>query len=443
MKEQDKFYYKYTPKARAEKVKKKQQNKNIIWEDFEDEDDDLEDYAPRAGGKKVVPVEVTMTQAEIKSCPHYKKCNGCQLQNLDYPSQIRFKQKSLRDKIGNLAKVNPIITMEDPTHYRNKASCAFSTDRYNKPLHGVFQSKTKHVVKVKNCMVQDKISNKIIESVAKIVYDFKLQPYNSMKDRGFFRHVLVRRSFTTGEVMVVLVTKSPIFANGNSFAKALLKRHPDITTIVHCINDSEVDMLVGRTGKVLHGNGYIHDKLMGLTFKISPQSFYQINPVQTDKLYSKALELAKISKTDIVVDAYCGTGTIGMLASKDANVVIGIEQNAEAVRDAKSNARLNGIKNISFHCGDAGKTMVNMVEEGVNIDLLIMDPPRTGSDITFLDAISNAKPKKIVYISCNPNSLTRDLKKLTSFGYKVSPITPVDMFPYTNHIESVCLLTRG
>ncbi len=429
----DKFYYKFTPQAKAEKIKKKQQYKNDVDLDFDDYDDD--DYEEIE--------EIDTKSEQINKCPHYKKCSGCQLQNLDYHSQIKLKQKLISQKFPKLMRINPILTMENPTHYRNKASCAFSTDRNNRPIHGIFQSKTKHVVKVKDCMIQDKLSNKIIDATAKIVYDFKLKPYNSMKEQGFFRHILVRRSFSTNEIMVVLVTQSVTFPSANSFTKVLLKKFPQITTIVHCVNDSNIDMVVGRTQKILHGNGYINDKLLGLTFKVSPQSFYQINPIQTEKLYKKAIEMADINKSDLVLDAYCGTGTIGMLAASKAKTVFGIEINKEAVKDAISAARNNNISNIRFHCGDAGRTMLEMLDEGLKLDVLFMDPPRSGSDAKFLNAISKALPQKIVYISCNPDTLANDLTKLISFGYTVKEFQPVDMFPFSRHVEACVLLSKN
>lgn len=240
--------------------------------------------------------------------------------------------------------------------------------------------------------------------------------------------------------MVVLVTSGPIFPAKNNFVKALRKEHPDITTIVHNINPYQTSLVLGERENVLYGTGKIEDELCGLTFRISPRSFYQINPVQTEVLYNTAMEYAGMTGSEKVIDAYCGTGTIGLVASKRAGEVIGVELNRDAVHDAIANAKRNGIKNVRFFCDDAGEFMLGMAQDGEKADIVFMDPPRAGSDECFLSSLVTLAPKKIVYISCNPETQQRDLRFLTKRGYKVEKIQPVDMFPHTNHVETVCLL---
>ena len=242
--------------------------------------------------------------------------------------------------------------------------------------------------------------------------------------------------------MVVLVLSSPILPSKNNFVKALRKEHPEITTVVLNINDKKTSMVLGERDIVLYGKGYIEDTLCGCTFRISPQSFYQVNPMQTERLYQIAMEYAELTGKERVIDAYCGIGTIGMVASKKAREVIGVELNRNAVKDARINAKLNQIKNITFYEGDAGKFMVSMAEEGEKADVVFMDPPRSGSDEAFLSSVIKLAPKRIVYVSCGPDTLARDLKYLTGHGYKVKKMQPVDMFGYTVHVETICKLCR-
>ena len=272
--------------------------------------------------------------------------------------------------------------------------------------------------------------------------EFKILPYNEDSGKGFLRHVLVKRSFSTGEIMVVLVTASPIFKGRDHFVSALLKRHPEITTVIQNINPSKTSMVLGDSEKVLYGDGYITDILCSCKFRISAKLFYQINPTQTEKLYNIAIGYAGLSGKETVVDAYCGTGTIGIVASKHAGSVVGVELNRDAVHDAIVNARLNKVKNIYFHCADAGKFMVEAAKNGEKADVVIMDPPRAGSDVNFLSSVVTLSPKRIVYISCNPETQARDLAYLTKNGYACKKIQPVDMFPHTGHVETVVLLSH-
>ena len=375
-------------------------------------------------------------------CPVYKKCGGCQLQNMDYPAQLEWKQRLCVKLLGSFGQVEKIIGMDNPYHYRNKVQWAFSQDRNKKIISGVYQSSTHRIVPVESCMTEDEKADEIIVSVGKLMKAFKLAVYNEVTGRGFLRHVLVKRGFSTGEIMVVLVTGTPVFTAKNHFIRELLKLHPDITTVVMNVNDKFTSLVLGKNEKTLYGPGYIVDELCGLRFRISAKSFYQINPVQTHVLYNKAMEYAGLTGDETVIDAYCGIGTIGMVAAKHAGNVIGVEVNPDAVKDAISNARLNGMNNIRFYKADAGEFMVAMAEENEKCDVVFMDPPRAGSDENFLKSLCTLAPDRVVYISCNPETLGRNLKYLSSHGYKVKKIQPVDMFPMTNHVECVVLLSK-
>lgn len=373
-------------------------------------------------------------------CPHSKKCGGCQLQNLDYKEQLAHKERTCIRLLGKFCRVEPIIGMENPYHYRNKVQAAFGTTRAGRIISGIYQSSTHNIVAVDSCMTEDEIADRIIVDIRRLLRDFKMTTYNEITGRGFLRHVLVKRGFRTGEVMVVLVTGTPIFPARNNFTRALLKLHPEITTIIQNVNDRYTSMLLGQNEKTLYGPGYITDILCGLRFRISAKSFYQINPVQTEVLYGKAMEFAELTGKETVIDAYCGIGTIGMVASKKAGQVLGVEVNRDAVRDARENAKLNRVKNIRFVCADAGDFMVDMANAGEHCDVLFMDPPRAGSDTAFLSCALALAPRRIVYVSCNPETLARDLNFLTKRGYRAEKIQPVDMFPHTDHVETVCLL---
>ena len=376
-------------------------------------------------------------------CPVSRKCGGCQLMNMTYEEQLRFKQSKVVKLLSGFHKVSPIIGMEKPFHYRNKVQAAFGRTRSGEIISGVYQSSTHNIVKTDSCLIEDKKADEIILTIRKLVKSFKFTVYDEKNSRGFLRHVLVKRGFTTNEIMVVLVTGTSVFPSKNAFVKELLKLHPDITTIVQNINNKFTSMVLGDKETVLYGKGYIEDILCGCRFRISPKSFYQINPVQTEVLYGKAVEFAGLSGKERVIDAYCGIGTIGIVASESAGEVIGVEVNPDAVRDAKVNAKINEIENISFYCADAGEFMVSMKEQGEKCDVLFMDPPRAGSDKKFLSCAVSLAPEKIVYISCNPETQQRDLYYLIKNGYKVKKIQPVDMFPYTNHVETVVLLIKS
>lgn len=385
-----------------------------------------------------------MAEKKQTACPLAKKCGGCQLQNMTYDEQLRFKQDKCRRLLGRYAKVRPILGMEDPTHYRHKVQAAFSYDyRRRKLVSGVYQSGSHRVVPVNDCLIEERKADEIIVSIRKLMQSFKFQAYDEDTKRGFIRHVLVRRGYATGETMVVIVSGKPMFPSKRNFVNALLKEHPDITTVVHNVNPYHTNLVLGPKNEVLYGRGYIEDELCGCTFRISPGSFYQVNPAQTEVLYNTAMEFAGLTGEETFFDAYCGTGTIGLIAAtRGAKRVIGVELNKTAVRDAKSNARRNKVENAEFYAGDASRFITEMAEAGEKVDVIMMDPPRAGSTEEFLSAVCKMAPPKVVYVSCNPETLARDLKYLTKHGYIAKAIQPVDMFPYTEHVETVCLLDR-
>ena len=393
--------------------------------------------------------KVTVNKNAVKKapqgnkCPVSKKCGGCQLWNLSYEEQLKFKQAKVNKLLGNFHKVSTIIGMEHPFHYRNKVQAAFGRTRGGEIISGVYQSSTHNIVKIDSCLIEDKKADEIIVTIRKLIKSFKLTVFDERTMQGFLRHVLVKRGFKTNEIMVVLVTGVINFPSKNAFIKELLKLHPEITTIVQNVNNKFTSMILGDREEVLFGNGYIEDVLCGSRFRISPKSFYQINPVQTEVLYGKAIEFAELKGTERVIDAYCGIGTIGLIASNNVKELIGCEVNADAIKDAKINAKINNIENAKFICADAGEFMLKMKESGEKADVVFMDPPRAGSDRKFLSSVLALAPEKIVYISCNPETQQRDLFYLTKNGYKVKKIQPVDMFPYTSHVECVALLTHS
>ncbi len=391
--------------------------------------------------KQSVKVKKT-NKSKSEKCSVYKKCGGCQLWNLSYEEQLRFKGAKVNKLLSTFSKVNRIIGMEYPYHYRNKVQAAFGRTRSGEIISGVYQSSTHNIVKIDSCLIEDKKADEIIVAIRKIVKDFNFTVYDERKSQGFLRHVLVKRGFSTNEIMVVLVTGAINFPSKNDFLKVLLKKHPEITTVVQNVNNKFTSMVLGEREEILYGKGYIEDVLCGKRFRISPKSFYQINPVQTEVLYKKAIEYADLKGNERVIDAYCGIGTIGIVASDKAKEIIGCELNSDAVKDAKINAKINNITNAKFFCADAGEFMLGMKENGEKADVVFMDPPRAGSDKRFLSSVISLSPQKIVYISCNPETQQRDLFYLTKNGYKVKKLQPVDMFPFTSHVETVALLVQ-
>lgn len=374
----------------------------------------------------------------MKECPNFGKCGGCQYLNMPYEKQLEVKQKWISELLKPFCKVHPIIGMKDPYHYRNKVHAVMARDKKGRIISGVYKEGTHFVLPVNRCLIEDEKADEIIETIRELLPSFKMKVYDEDTGYGFLRHVLVRVARATGEIMVVLVTASPVFPSRNNFVKALRTKHPEITTIVQNVNNRGTSMVLGDKETVLYGPGFIVDVLCGCRFRISSKSFYQVNPVQTELLYNLAIQAAGLTGKETVVDAYCGIGTIGIVASAHAKEVIGVELNKDAVRDAVTNAKMNQVKNIRFYANDAGRFMVQMASEGAKADVVFLDPPRSGSTEEFIKAVKVLSPKRVVYISCGPETLARDLKVFEKCGYKAKEAWGVDMFPFSGHCE-VCV----
>jgi 23S rRNA (uracil1939-C5)-methyltransferase len=373
-------------------------------------------------------------------CPVFLRCGGCQLLDMPYDKQLSLKQKQLEELLKPYCRVQPIIGMKDPFHYRNKVHAVFDHDKKGNPVSGVYEANTHRVVPIESCLIEDQKADEIIGTIRGMLKSFKIKTFDEDTGYGLLRHVLIRRGFVTGDIMVVLVTASPVFPSKNNFVRALREKHPEITTIVQNINGRDTSMVLGDRENVLYGKGYIEDILCGFRFRISSKSFYQVNPVQTEVLYRKAIELAGLTGKETVIDAYCGIGTIGIVASQEADRVIGVELNRDAVRDAAQNAKINGIKNAQFYCNDAGAFMSKMADNGEHVDVVFMDPPRSGSTEEFIQSVAKIKPEKVVYVSCGPETLARDLGVFRKMGYEAKVAWGVDMFPQAAHVESVIMM---
>ena len=392
--------------------------------------------------KRPLNPKIAAPKPDNSPCAVSSRCGGCQLMHLSYPEQLQRKQQAIEKLLDGICPVEPILGMDDPTHYRGKVHVVLAEDRKGKVISGVYAAGTHHVVPVEKCLLHDARADAIIRTIVEMIPRFKLRVYNENTHRGFLRHVLIRTANVTGQIMVVLVATGKEFPGGKAFVAELTRRHPEITTVVLNVNTRETSMVLGKLDVPLFGPGYLEDELCGLRFRISPQSFYQVNLRQTEVLYRTAIDLAGLTGKESLLDAYCGTGTIGLCAAGHAKQVIGVELNADAVRNAKENARLNGVSNARFFCDDAGRFMVKMAQEGLPLDVLMMDPPRSGSDEKFLSSALKLAPERIVYVSCGPDTLARDAAYLVRGGYKAVKAIPVDMFPFTEHCETVVLLSR-
>lgn len=377
-----------------------------------------------------------------KKCKVFGKCGGCQLLNMPYEEQLKRKKAEVEKLLKPYCKVEKIVGMENPVHYRNKVLASFSCDRKGMPISGMYEENSHRVVQTDSCLLNDERADKIILSIRGLLKSFKIKTYNEDTGYGLLRHVLIRVGKTSGQIMVVLVLASPILPGKNNFVKALRNLHPEITSIVINVNPRHSSAVLGDKEIVIYGPGFIEDTLQNKIFRISPKSFYQINKVQTEKLYSIAIEFAGLTGKENVLDAYSGTGTIGICASDKAKKVLCVELNKDAVRDAIVNAKRNKVTNVEMYNQDAGEFMLKQVANDVKMDVVFMDPPRSGSDEKFLKSLCHHAPKRVVYVSCNPETLARDLKYLTKNGYAAKQAIAVDMFPFTGHVECVTLLQK-
>lgn len=375
-----------------------------------------------------------------------KKCGGCPMLGLDYAEQLKQKEAAVRKLVGKYGPVAPIRGAENPCHYRNKVISTFAAGPGGKLVSGIYAAGTHKVLPVESCLLQDEVLDTVMQAVRAAASTCRYQPYNEDKGTGLLRHCLLRRGVVSGQVMVVLVTVQPVLPGAKNFVRALLaeaeKRHVPVTTVVQNYNPRRTSVVLGEEEKVLYGKGFILDTLCGKTYALSPRSFYQINHDQTEVLYGLAVEAARLTGKEVVLDAYCGIGTIGLTASGRAKQVVGVELNRDAVRDAIGNARHNDVKNARFFAADATQWITEAAAAGQRADVIFMDPPREGSTPQFIESVARMAPKRVVYVSCNPETMARDLALLTAKGYRAEGFTPVDLFPQTAHCETICLLSK-
>lgn len=377
-----------------------------------------------------------------EKCPYVEKCGACHMGQTTYEEELAAKKELVEKNIKKYCrKINDVAGMYYPFHYRNKVHAVFGRLK-DEVIAGTYREGTHTIVPIENCLIEDAQASAIVKTVTDLVKSFKIWIYNEDTGRGVLRHVLVRKGMSTKQIMVVLVTACPEFPHKNNFVAELRRRHPEITTIVQNINEENTTMVLGERNKPLYGEGYIEDVLCGLRFRISPNSFYQVNSAQTQVLYKKAIQAAGLTGNETVVDAYCGIGTIGMAMASKAGKVLGIELNRDAVKDAKANAKRNHLNNIHFVAADATEYLTSMAEEGAKADVVVMDPPRSGSTEEFIQAVAQLAPDRVVYVSCNPETLGRDLEIFKKKRYQAVEAWPVDMFGWTNHVETIVLLQR-
>lgn len=372
-----------------------------------------------------------------------KGCGGCPLLGLPYAEQLSKKQKDTEKLLGKFGTVRPILGMENPWHYRNKAVSTFCAGPGRSLQSGIYAQGTHRVIPVEECLLHNPALDEAIAAVRTAAAACRYEPFNEDRRTGLIRHVLVRHSRATGQVLVCLVTAQAALPGSKAFVAKLRQLCPAVSTVVQNINPRHSSAVLGSAEKLLYGKGYIEDTLCGVTFRLSAASFYQVNPVQTERLYQTAIEAAGLNGSQTVLDAYCGVGTIGLACAGKAKSVLGVELNRSAVNCAVQNARANGIANARFLCADATSAIQRMAQQGEQVDVVILDPPRAGSTPEFLQAVCQLAPERVVYISCNPETQRRDLEYLTARGWKATFIQPVDLFPHTEHVETVVLLSKG
>ncbi len=375
------------------------------------------------------------------TCVNYeKKCGGCPLLALPYREQLAQKQARLQELLGGFAPVKAVQGMAEPLYYRNKAIASFATQR-GKLVCGLYAEGTHRVLPGADCLLQEEILNKTLAAVLDAARACRWTAYDEDRGTGLLRHTVLRSS-CSGKVLVTLVTPGPDLPGSKNFCTALRKKAPWVVSIVQNINPTRSSAVLGNREKTLYGPGFVLDTLCGTQFAISSRSFYQVNRTQTEVLYKKALDLAKLTGRETVIDAYCGIGTIGLCAAPLAKQVIGVERNPAAVKDAAANARRNKIANARFVCADATEWMVAAAGEGLHPDVVFLDPPRAGSTPECIAAVNKMKPRRVVYVSCDPETLARDVAAFTRLGWRAAKFCPVDLFPQTKHVETVVLLSH-
>ena len=396
-----------------------------------------------AFGKVMEIIKKAESRTE-SDCSTYKRCGGCNLRHIQYTETLAMKRNAVQSLVNKTLKthieVEETLGMEHPYHYRNKAQYPVGIDKEGKPVIGVFANRTHEIIPIENCLIQDEKTEENAKYIVKYIAQNHISVYNEKTRKGLIRHIVTKIGKRTNEIMVILVMNGKEFPNEKQFVETLTNQFPNIKTIVKNINDKNTNVILGEKNITIYGNGYITDKLGDLIFKISPLSFYQVNPIQAEKLYKIGVKSANITKEDTVFDLYCGIGTISLFMAKYAKKVYGIEIVEQAVEDAIENVKMNDITNTEFIAGDVEEVLDDLINNKKIIpDIIMVDPPRRGLDKTSIQNILAIKPKKLIYISCNPATLVRDLKELEE-SYEIKSIKPVDMFPFTSNVECVSVL---
>lgn len=398
------------------------------------------------GYGELLKIIVPSPDRVVPLCPYSKRCGGCSLQHLSYNRQLEFKTRRVRDALERIGKITGVkihntIGMQQPWRYRNKAQFPVGMDDGLLSI-GFFAPRSHDIVDIDRCIINHQVNDWVIEITRKFIEKYNVPVYDENAHHGIIRHVVTKVGFKTGQVMVIIVTNGRYLPYKDKLVELLRNNIPGITGIVQNINSKKTNVILGDENITLWGQGYIVDILAGLTFKISPLSFFQVNPAQTEILYSKALEYAGLTGRETVIDLYSGIGTISLFLARSAAKVYGIEEVPQAVQDAWENARINGIANVEFITGKAEEVIPKLVDSGLRADVVVLDPPRKGCEAGVLEALIRMAPQRIVYVSCNPATLARDLKLLTEQEYRVIEVQPVDMFPHTTHVECVTLMSR-
>ena len=396
-----------------------------------------------AFGKALEILESSEARQEA-DCSTYKRCGGCNLRHIKYEETLKMKQNAVQSLVNktlkNKVEVQKTIGMENPFHYRNKAQYPIGINKEGEPVIGVFAQRTHEVIPMEKCLIQNPKSEEIAKTILQFIKDNKISVYNEKTGKGLFRHIVIKVGIKTNEIMCILVVNGKTIPKEAQLIQELTSEFPPIKTIVKNINMKNTNVILGKENINIYGNGYIEDVLGEYTFRISPLSFYQVNPVQAEKLYNLGVEMAQITKQDTVFDLYCGIGTITLFMSKYAKKVYGIEIVEEAIEAAKENAKINNVDNTEFYAGDVEVVLDDLINnKGISADIVMFDPPRKGLDRNSINNILKIKPKKIVYISCNPATLIRDLAFFEEH-YDIKTIVPVDMFPFSSHVECVSVL---
>lgn len=395
------------------------------------------------GFAKVVEI-IEPSPARVEApCIYFDQCGGCQLQHLSYEGQLKWKESMVRNVMKRIGKIDvpilPVKGMKDPWNYRNKSQIPFSMSETG-PIAGFYKSKSHEIVDMERCIIQVSEADAMMANLKKELSNIGLQPYSEETHQGMLRHVVIRKGRATGEVMIVLVTRNRNFPQKDVAIEVIRKLVPNVTSIVQNVNSQKTNVILGNETVTLWGQHTIEDTIGDVRFEISARSFYQVNPVQTEVLYKQALDYAGLTGSETVIDAYCGIGTISLFLAQKAKYVMGVEIVEQAIEDAKRNAELNGLENTYFEAGPAEEVIPRWYSEGKTADVLVVDPPRKGCDEALLNTIIEHKPNRIVYVSCNPATLARDLRILEDGGYQTKEIQPVDMFPQTTHCEAVAWL---